>query len=203
MPVSRRDDGPRASAGFTVVELTIVMAIAMVVMGSLLALLSSQANAAARVETFVDDQEELRLTLVAMQRDLRSAHAIVEPSPTTDRGAAVEIERYENPQAVSASRVRWRITNDAHLVREAVADDGTVRVTASLAGVLRPPGGLFAYFNAHDAEPLSPAESAGTIADCTVRIRIDLRAAPSRPSSVVRLASDVHLRNRLHRGSGC
>ena len=189
--------------GFTVVEVTIVMAIAMVVMSSLLGLLASQSNAAARVETFVNDQESLRLTMVAMQRDLRSAHAIVEPPADVDRGAMVDVELYADPETPIVSRVRWRITSASQLVREVVAPDGSVTVTASLDGVVRPPAGLFEYFSAHAAAPLSVAESAGTIADCTVRIHIDLRAARTSGTSVVALASDVQLRNRLRGRSGC
>ena len=192
-----------SSAGFTVVEVTIVMAIAMVVMSSLLALLTSQSNAAVRVETFVDNQEQLRLTLVAMQRDLRSATAILDPPADADRGARVDLEVYADPETILVSRIRWRITEGSRLVREDVSADGSVQVTASLDGVVRPPAGLFEYFSAHDEHPLSAAESSGTIADCTVRVRIDLWAAPKPRSTVVKLSSDVQLRNRLQGRIGC
>lgn len=190
-------------AGFTVVEVTIVMAIAMVVMGSLLGLLSSQSNAAARVETFVGDQEQVRLTLLQMQRDLRSAHEIIEPPPAADRGSSVEVELYESPETTTPSRVRWRLTGSRQLVREVEAPDGSVRVSAVLEGVTRPDAGLFTYFSAHREEPLSALESSSTIADCTVRIRVDLRAAPTPRSSIVNITSDVQLRNRIHGRTGC
>lgn len=194
---------PSTDGGFTVVEVTIVMAIAMVVMASLLGLLASQSTAAARVEAFVDDHEQLRLTLVTMQRDLRAAHAIIEPSPHADRASWIEVERFSDPEATTVTRIRWRITATSQLVREDVAPDGTVQVTASLDGVVPPPTGLFEYFSAHDDSPLSAGESAGTVADCTVRVRIQLRAAPTRPGTFVALASEVQLRNRLQGRSGC
>ena len=193
---------PGTGSGFTVVEVTIVMSIAMIVMASLLGLLTSQSRAAARVEAFVENQEQVQLTLVELQRDLRSATAIVEPLPDVDRATRVDLDVYADPDAIAPTRIRWRITTDSQLVRENVAPDGSVQVTASLNGVTSD-ADLFRYFTAHATEALAPDESAGTIADCTVRVAIDLRAAPNPASTTVRLAGDVHLRNRLQGRSGC
>ena len=107
-------------SGFTVVELSIVMVIAMVLMSSLIGLLVSQSNASVRIEKFVDDQEQVRLTFVALHRDLRSAESILVPSPESDPSSRIDLAVYADPTATSPATIRWRITAGDELVREEV-----------------------------------------------------------------------------------
>lgn len=191
--------------GFTVIELSIVMVIAMVIMSSLLALLASQSSAAARIEKFVNDQEQVRLAFVALQRDLRSAESIVLPSPESDPNTRIDLETYTDPTATALTTIRWRITETNELVREHVLSEHEVVVTYSLDGVSNATTGmpLLRYYGPNSDSPHNPAGAATTIANCTVRIGIDLRAAPSGGDAEVHLASDVQIRNRILEGRQC
>lgn len=197
--------GDADEAGFTVIEVSIVMLIATAVMAALMGLLVSQSNAAARMENFVDNQEDARLALVALQRDLRSAESIVALAPGIDARFGVDLKVYPSPTAEASETVRWRVTPERELVREKVLSNGAVDVTYALSGVTNLATGapLLAYYNSQSATLDPDAQAPRVIAECTVRVRIDLRAGPRPGPAPVRLTSDVQLRNRIDGGAGC
>lgn len=201
-----RDAG---DGGFTLVEVMITGMIAAIVSAALFGMLDSQTKAEQRMSNFVDNQETTRQAIVAMQRDLRSAEPLA-PLPTgEDFKFRVDLAIFDGPESTTTESIRWRVEPDGGsgppaLVRELVHTNGTVSVTHRLPGVanrsLAKP--LFTYYRA-DGSAFSWDDTPGTIAHCTIRIRIDLRAAPVPGPSPVRLVSDVMLRNRLPGGAGC
>jgi prepilin-type N-terminal cleavage/methylation domain-containing protein len=201
---ARREAATGDERGFTVVELSIVMAVALIVMASLLGLLVSQSNASVRIEKFVDNQERTRLILVALQRDLRSAESIVPVPPPADAAYRIDLHVFESPESTEATTVRWRITDDGNLVREVVSEH-SVALTLSLAGVSNAARGvpLLTYFGPNSDTPHASGASASTIANCTVRVGIDLLAAPEPGPAAVHLVSDVQIRNRILEGTPC
>ncbi len=196
-------------AGFTLVEVMIAGMIAAIVSAALFGMLDSQTKAERRISNFVDNQETARQAILAMQRDLRSAEPLA-PLPTgEDFKFRVDLAIFDGPESTTTEAIRWRVepqsgTAPPALVRELVQSNGTVAVTHRLGGVanraLNQP--LFTYYQA-DGVAFNWTDTPGTIAHCTIRIRIDLRAAPVPGPAPVRLVSDVMLRNRLPGGSGC
>lgn len=194
-----RDEG-----GFTVVELAIVMAIAMVVMASLLGMLASQSNATTRLDRFANNQEQVRLAMVAMQKDLRSSERLLELPAGADVRYRVDLERYVDAAAAEPETISWRITADGELVRYLVRSAADLVATHRLAGMANVERGvaLFTYVGAAGT-PYAATESARTVADCSVKVHLRLQAAPEAGPAPMPLSSAVQLRNRIASVGGC
>ena len=204
--------------GFTVVELAITMGIAMAVMSSILGILVSQSNAERRVSDFADNQEILRQAMVAMQRDIRSAEPL-EPLASSEAYAVqVRLNVYEDISQAPVP-IRWIVdTANKELRRELiqVTPNASGPPTITVIGVTYRVRGVvndFAVgnhlFNFYRAEGTaftvggSSGNAPADIAHCTVRVQINLRAAPTPGTTPVLLESDAQLRNRLPGGIGC
>lgn len=196
----RRADG---DSGFTVVELAITMGIAMLVMASMLGILVSQSKAERRMSTFADNQELLRQAVVLMQRDIRSAEPL-EPLPAaSDYALQIRLDVYEDIAQASVP-IRWVLDTTTGELRREILDTGSV--THRVSGVTNSyalGAHLFEFFRAENTQFDLAVDDPDDIAHCTVRIRINLRAAPNRGPSAVLLTSDAQLRNRLPGGIGC
>lgn len=190
-------------AGFTVVELAITMGIAMLVMSSLLGVLVSQSNAEKRVSAFADNQEALRQAVVLMQRDIRSAEPL-EPLPaSSDYALHIRLNVYEEITE-PAVPIRWYVdTASRELRRELVATGEVTHRVQGVANSYALGNHLFEFFRAEDTKYDLAVDDPDDVAHCTVRIRVNLRAAPSAAPSPVLLTSDAQLRNRLPGGIGC
>ena len=205
-------------SGFTVVELAVTMGIAMSVMASILGILVSQSNAERRVSSFADNQEVLRQAIVAMQRDIRSAEPLEQLAHPSHYATQIRLNVYEDISAPPVP-IRWIVdTTTKELRREllnvTVNNDGSV-TTVVIGVTYRVPGvvndyaignHLFVFYTAERSQKpfaLDDSSSAFDIAHCTVRIQINLRAAPNRGPEPALLTSDAQLRNRLPGGIGC
>jgi type II secretory pathway component PulJ len=204
----RRDGGRRDDAGFTVVEVAISMAVAAVVMSTVLGLLAGQSRAERRVASFAENQEELRQAIVALQRDIRSSEPLL-ALPTSDLyPSRIDLSVYRDINAVAPVPLRWRINTLSggakELIREELNSSGNVvAVTYRVRGVLNTTTDpLFRFYRANDTE-YTTGDLPQDIAECTVRIRVSLYAAPNQGPAGARLESDAQLRNRLPGGIGC
>ena len=205
----RRPGQASGEAGFTLIEVMITTMIAAIVSVALFGMLDSQTKAERRISNFVDNQEAARQAILAMQRDLRSAEPL-SPLPTGEAFKfRVDLAIFDGAESTTRESIRWRVEPETgagphSLVRELVYNDGTVAVTHRLAGVANRDLGqpLFTYYQA-DGVAFNWTDTPGTIAHCTIRIRINLHAAPVPGPAPARLVSDVMLRNRLPGGSGC
>lgn len=194
-----RDEG-----GFTVVELAIVMAMAMLVMSSLLGMLTSQSKATTRLDRFANNQEQVRLAMVAMQKDLRSSERLLELPAGADIRYRVDLERYVDAAAVEPETISWRITADGELVRYLVRSATDLVATHRLAGTANVERGvaLFTHVRA-SGTPYATTESARTVADCSVKVQLRLQAAPESGPAPMPLSSAVQLRNRISSVGEC
>lgn len=203
-PVTRRDD-----EGFTLVELSITSVLTAIVGVAIMGMLVSQMNAEREVNRFTANQEEIRQAIVAMQQDLRSAEPLTEVSNPLDLRYRVDLKVYDDVSATTPVQIRWRLDPATdELLREQVDDSNVVIATTHrLRGVvnenLNAP--LFTYYDADDiAFSLSDiGVTSGTVVYCTVRVRIDLQAAPNGGRTPVAVISDVQLRNRLPGAEEC
>ncbi|HUP85947.1 MAG TPA: hypothetical protein VM143_09805 [Acidimicrobiales bacterium] len=210
MPVTPRHGGISDEAGFTVIELSVTMAIAMTVMASLLGILVSQTNAEKRLSSFADNQEILRQAMVSLQRDIRSAEPLerLDPvngqaQPASAYALQIKLNVYTNI-SLPAVPIRWVVdTTKQELRRELL--DGSGAITYRVPGVVNSYGAvLFEFYKAESDTPYNLAtDDPQDIAHCSVRIRVNLLAAPNRGPQPVLLSSDAQLRNRLPGGVGC
>ncbi len=195
---ARRDD----ESGFTVLELAIVMMISSIVMGSLIGILDSQSRAERSINGLASAQEQVRLSLVAIQSDLRSAEPLVALPAAADFPKRMEILHlaFDTDTLI---RLRWRL-DDANdeLVREALDGSGNVTgTTHRLRGVTN--NTVFRYFNSRGDELTAENSTSEIIARCTLRVRVLIDAAPEDGPQPLDSWSDVQLRNRLPGGVGC
>jgi prepilin-type N-terminal cleavage/methylation domain-containing protein len=200
---ARRDDG------FTLVELSITSVLLAALGAALVSMLVSQTNAERDISRFATNQEEIRQAVVAMQQDLRSAEPLTEVSNPLDLRYRVDLKVYDDVASTTPVQIRWRLdaTND-ELRREQVdSSDVVIATTHRLRGVVNENVGapLFTYYDADDAAfSLDDVGiTSGTVVYCTVRVRIDLRAAPNGGRAPVAVVSDVQLRNRLPGAEEC
>jgi prepilin-type N-terminal cleavage/methylation domain-containing protein len=192
------DDG--RERGFTVIELSIVLAISGLLMASLLGMLTSQTNAERRVTALAGNQEQVRLALVEIQQDLRSAEPLVPLTDASKYPQMMEIVHVGFDDDV-VTHLRWRLDATAHeLVREVLDGNGAVaRTTFRLRGVTG--NTVFRYFDANGNE-LLPAGLAD-VANCSIRVRVKIEAAPQPGPQPLDNWSDVQLRNRLPGNQEC
>lgn len=203
--LSRDDVRPRLTAGdasgFTVIELAIVMMISSVLMVTLVGILDSQSRAEQKVNALASSQEQVRLALVEIQRDLRSAEPLVALANVNDFPKQMEIVHLSFENDV-ATKFRWRLDAAANeLVRETLSNTGAVTATTyRLQGVTN--NTVFRYFDADGDELIAGTVSAATIANCTMRVRVLIDAAPEKGPQPLDNWSDVQLRNRVAE-TGC
>jgi prepilin-type N-terminal cleavage/methylation domain-containing protein len=183
-------------AGFTLVELMIAMVITSVVMASLAGLLTSQSKAERRLSILTDNQEAARLALVELQQDLRSAEPLVALDTSTDYASHVRLLHLDFTTGTK-TLFQWRLDPITHdLVREVLDDTGAVTATTyRLGGVVDTQP--FHYFEQGGVELSPTSANPSVIAECTIRIRITLHAAPGKGPAPTLAESDVELRNRL------
>jgi type II secretory pathway pseudopilin PulG len=189
-------------AGFTVVELAIVMMISMTVMASIVGMLHSQSKAERSVSGLASAQEQVRLALVAVQSDLRSAEPLVALPTASEFPKRMEIIHLDF-DTDAMLRFRWRLddVND-ELVRETLDASGNVTgTTFRLGGVTN--NTVFRYFNSRGEELTAENSTSEIIASCTLRVRVLIDAAPENGPQPLDNWSDVQLRNRLPGGVGC
>lgn len=195
------------ASGFTVIELAITMGIALLVMSSMLGILVSQSNAEQRLSSFADNQEVLRQAVVLIQRDIRSAEPLEPLTVGPDYALQIKLKVYEDISQPSVL-IRWIVdTASGELRRELLDASGApTAVTYRVTGVTNSYADgahLFAFFRAENTRYNLAVDNPADVAHCTVRIRINLRAAPRAGTGAVLLSSDAQLRNRLPGGIGC
>lgn len=189
-------------SGFTVIELAIVMMISAVVMTTLVGILDSQSRAERSVNGLASAQEQVRLALIEVQRDLRSAEPLIALADANDFPKQMNIAHMDFEDD-TMTYFRWRLdAGRKELVREVLGPNGAVTdTTYRLRGVTN--NTVFRYFNGRGNE-LTPANSTSSIiASCTLRVRILIDAAPEDGPQPLDNWSDVQLRNRLPGGPGC
>ena len=199
----------RDDAGFNLVEITIAMALTAIVSVSILGVLISQQNAERDVSRFTVNHEETRQALVALQRDLRSSEPLTEVSDPLALRYRIDLKMYDDVNSPTPFQLRWRVDSGTRqLVREVLDTSGNVTATTyRLRGVVNSDLSVpvFTYYRADNTsyDLASPDTSPGTVAYCTVRVGIDLRAMPNSGRAPVRLVSDVELRNKLPGADEC
>ena len=188
-------------SGVTLIELVVAVSMLGLVIALIFGALSSLTATDRRAQNRVAAQEAIRTALTEMARDLRSVETGGLVPPTSAEAARTSISF----KAPSGATRRWRLDQATKsLVREELTGSTwnvdrrhrNVRNFTDATPLLR-------YFGASNQQ-LDPQTQLGAIAVCSLRLRLQLKAATAdvEPYSA---SVDVALRNRGSRGvpAGC
>ena len=183
--------------GFTLIEVTITAVILLIAMTGLLGLLDSQTRSEHTVQTMVATQQDVRLAVTAMARDIRAGDV------TAASEKQVELDVYDSPGSTTATHVRWRLDTGGaapKLVREA---GGSLTLTYSLAPVADTT--LFTYYSPRNNALVAGGNLlASQVAGCTERVSVSLEAPTgATATSLFTETSDVAVRNSPASASFC
>lgn len=177
-------------SGFSLLELTIAMAITLAVMTAASTLLATSLRTRTRENTRSDALASAQRALNIMTREIGNAGYGL-----TDNGIVVADSNN------GSIRVRANLNNDSDLADTdedvrfvfQAANSAIVRVDNSAGSVV-----LATNITGMTIQYLDIAGNAATAATAervNIDLRVDLPAGPEQPASVVRLVSDVALRN--------
>ena len=196
--------------GFTLIEVTITAMILLIVMAGLLGLLESQTKSEHAVQDVVATQEDMRLAVVTVARDIRAC-AVTDAQPVQ-----VDLDVYDSPSSSTATHVRWRLdTSGAQstLEREVVATNGSTTLTYSVPVVSG--NKLFSYYSPNNRELVTPttpmpvyttpnASTSTFVASCTERVSVNLGGATGATATAqFDETSDIAVRNSTATASLC
>jgi prepilin-type N-terminal cleavage/methylation domain-containing protein len=209
----RRQLAPRHKAneaGYTLVEMMTVVAIMGVILAALLSSLISATNSQTNTEALVANQETVRLALDRMQQDLTEANPVDTLATTSTYANEVQVE--VTPSSGTTQVIRWYYDPNAGVIYRDIMSGNTTSATivsqqSVITNVTNASSGtqLFTYYDANDnnlqtANPSTPAN----VANCVIRIHVDVAAASDPGPLPFHETLDVELRNRLPGGVvGC
>jgi type II secretory pathway pseudopilin PulG len=194
----------RGEAGFTVIELGVVVLIMGIASAALLSVLISLTRTHRTQEAMIFNQEQVRLAMTQLTRDLRAADPLQPLTNVTDypNGFDASLTSTGNGPDIS---VRWRLTGTTLTRSLLTGPGGSVTSTRTvLTNVRNVAQGvpLLRYYSSNDSE-ITTAATSGDFVNCAVRVHITI-TADSDPGPVpFAQNSDTHIRNRLPGGVGC
>lgn len=175
---ARKEDPDQA--GFTLVELMVVMLIMSVILAMVASVAFSMSMTAKRNDSMVTIEQTASTGLAQLARDIRSAHAISFPanSPTT------QVLLQENQVGGGYTYVEWTYDSGTSTLTRSTSSSsgGPFTVTGPTVGsVTNGASGVFTYYNVLGADissGLSPSTPL-TIQNCTARIGVQLDVSTS------------------------
>jgi type II secretory pathway pseudopilin PulG len=169
-------------AGYSLVELLQVTAILSVVLGSLTAVFVSAMNSEVDMNRRFTSQQEARVAVDKMRREIHCASALTQTGPLTPTGASASITITLPSQCPTAGGTQLNVVYDLQLV-------STSRYELRRAGVR-----IADYIT--DASAFTYAAPAtGTLGTLHVDLPVNVR--PSETGKTWRLAADIVLRNTV------
>jgi type II secretory pathway pseudopilin PulG len=201
-------------AGFTLVELMMASMILMVVLVLFLSMLTSLTNSEHRAQALVSNEQAVRFELTQLAREVRAANPLV-ILPTTAEYSN-QIKLVLGPSGGTQEVVRWTYDTDPasptylRVARELMTDSSSSATVVSRSWFLTRVRNLelgkpiFTYHDAQDQDMVADGDYTNSdIANCAIRVHIEL-SADSNPGPVpFTEIQDVELRNRLPGGTGC
>jgi type II secretory pathway pseudopilin PulG len=197
----------RDEAGMTLMEVMVASAILMSVLAMLFGILVSLTRSEQRTSAVVANEQAVRFVMNDFARDIRAGNPItIWPGTTGNALYATTLEMQLGPDGAK-DIVRWTYDDDdtsptyGNLTRT-VDGVSTVRLQRVKNAERTPPVVMLRYYDS-DGDELAPPNSAATIANCSVRVRITITADSEPGPEPFTETMDVHLRNRLPGGLGC
>jgi type II secretory pathway component PulJ len=193
----------RASAcGFTVVEVTVASSLLLLVLGAVFSVLVSLTSAENRSQALVNNQELVRLRLLEIDRNLRSASTLNAVSDATQYPYEVDFT------ALDGSIYRWRLNSSTNAIRrEKYVNGSWQQASSDLVNVTNASSSVpvFRYYRASSNLEINPATSTSAdVANCAIRVHVTITSATYSGPKPFTSEYDVQLRNRLPAGiPGC
>jgi type II secretory pathway pseudopilin PulG len=191
--------------GFTVIELVVAMGILLLVMGMFLNTLVALMHSEDRSQRLVSNEQNVRLELDQLQREIRAANPLVPlPNATAATDYNNQIELLLGPTGGTRQVVRWTYdTAREQMVRQVMSDTSpTATVVAQsflLVRVRNVETGtpVFSYYDAAGTDLVARAISADDPAICALRVHIQISSDSNPGPLPFTETQDVELRNRL------
>jgi type II secretory pathway pseudopilin PulG len=191
-----------ASDGFTILEVTITSSIMIIVLTIILSAMSSLTNADVRAQNLATNQDDLRLAIGSVARDLRSANPFAPADSsgarTVPTGTSLRVALGDTGSA--QTYVEWKYDSvSGQLTRSVVASPtGAATSTVVVLRNVSNPGasGVFQY-SCLSGAPLDPSAATASVdlPAFTSHIRIVLSSATVAGPAPVAVQQDVQLRN--------
>jgi prepilin-type N-terminal cleavage/methylation domain-containing protein len=201
MPLRTAVRRRRSQKGFTLIEVMVATMVLGIVMSAIFSVLYSLTNSQVRSQALVDNQENVRLALVAISRDLRSASKLDPLASVTDYPNQVQFE------TLSGAVERWRYDTSAKALHREVQNGVSWTNSYTLTNVRNIQTGvaLFRYYRDASDTEISPAvANSSDLANCTIHVHIAISSNSEPGPQPFTAESDAELRNRLPGGiPGC
>lgn len=203
----------------TMVEVTVVVLVFSVVLGAVLGMFDTLVRADQRGRVSVGNQEQVRIAMQQLARDVRGANPLLALDAATFSAAnlgpqrVIRVRLGDTTQG-QVSFVEWKYdqatgelrrrtgTPVLDAVGNQVFDGGIPKVTwvaeaaakVELTGVTEP-APLFRYFVASGAELTTASNTSGDFANCTKRVKITLTANPEKAREPFTRTTEAQVRN--------
>ena len=170
---------PKGDAGFTVLELMVVlllMGIVLAIAGNGLVSLVTTTN---RHNTMVDSEQAASSSVARFARDVRSTHSIQFPASSPDPLSQL-ILNINSAAGGAMTQVEWLYQSSAKTFSRELLNSGTgsvISTTILANNVVNGTSPAFRYYNYHGDE-ITHADP-GTIANCTTRVQVQLVIVPT------------------------
>lgn len=208
------NDNHEDEGGFTLVELMVASMMLVIVVVLFFNMLTSLTSSEHRAQALVSNEQAVRFELTQLAREVRAANPLVVQS-TTD-SYSNQITLVLGPTGGTQEVVRWTYDTDPdsptylQLARELMSDSSFSATVVSRSWFLTRVRNLelgkpiFTYHDAQDQDMVADGDYTNSdIANCSIRVHIEL-SADSNPGPVpFTETQDVELRNRLPGGTGC
>jgi type II secretory pathway pseudopilin PulG len=212
-PLTRTELG--SQAGFSLIEMTFVVALMMVVVVSFFGVLQSLTNSEERVNALVTNQETVRFGLDQMQRDLRAANPVDAAAATASYANVVQVELGPNPG--TRKYIRWLYDTTPtsptykQVLRQVMSGPGANATVTSQGAVIigaqnvTTATPVFSYYDAAGNDLVANNPTTPTnVANCVIRIHVQIIADSEPGPAPFSENINVELRNRLPGGIvGC
>jgi len=210
-PGERNDPG---ETGFTIIEVVISTSILLLVLAMFFNTLVSLTRSEDRAQRLVVNEQSVRFELDQLAREIRSSNPLAILTATATYSN--QIEMVLGPTGGTQTVVRWTYDTDPasptyeKLDRQLMSDTSqTASVLATSWQLIRVRNvesakPIFTYYDAADQDMVADGNyTASDIANCAIRVRIEL-SSDSMPGPLpFTETQDVELRNRLPGGTGC
>lgn len=177
-PIGPKGQDVDSDAGFTMLELSIVMVVMMIILGIASGALLSLSQATNRNEGLVSQEQAASQSVTQMVHDLRSAHSISIPNGASSSN---EVLIQENQASGGTTQVEWMYqpasgSTLGTLTRYAQTSGGSLQPSGSLvSGIVNPSTKpLLSYYD----DSGGVISNTANIGNCTTRVTIDLVVAP-------------------------
>lgn len=196
--------GPAGESGYTLAEMVVVMAILGVVIGSIVLLLARGINADADQTRRFHAQQDARLALDKLRREIHAACAVSNPSTYNTAESSVTLYFVSDSCASGTHTVTWcTVGSGSRYALYRIAATSCTGATAKFADYLTS-GTIFKYF-----PPNSYVDSSGTLHTAAnnstlprLHVTMTVNYKPTSSNDQFKVSDDIVFRNGPRSCSG-